>query len=139
MSDAPDGWRNPKPAYLLILGDGSYDYKAKTASGDYVPTQILFKDDPSLGYYSSDNELTAVVGTDHLADLVVGRLSARDLTSANHVLDKVLDYEQNGPLPSDLWPRHAVLITDRGKGSTTPRSRRRRTGSTRSTTSVRRR
>jgi hypothetical protein len=114
MSD--QGWQNPKPAFLLILGDGSYDYKAKTASGDYVPTQILFKDDPALGYYSSDNELTAVVEADHLADLVVGRLSARTELEANDLLGKILDYEQNGPAPTDLWPRHAVLITDRGKG-----------------------
>ena len=29
---------------MLLLGDGSFNYKGGTAQGNYVPTQIMFKD-----------------------------------------------------------------------------------------------
>jgi hypothetical protein len=113
------GWANPKPAYVMILGDGSYDYKAGEANGNYVPTQILFLDDPSLGYYASDNVLAAVVGSDTLADLVVGRIVARTDAEANVVLQKILSYQQS-PL-SGNWRQRVVFASDRGKreGGTT--------------------
>ncbi|HET9300156.1 MAG TPA: C25 family cysteine peptidase, partial [Candidatus Polarisedimenticolaceae bacterium] len=114
MSTAPgEGWASPKPAYVLLLGDGSYDYKAGTVNGNYVPTQIIFKDDPALGYYASDNVLAAVVGNDALPDLTVGRLPARSLSEANALLQKVLDYEQIAPAGS--WRAHALFVSDRGK------------------------
>ncbi|HZN53680.1 MAG TPA: C25 family cysteine peptidase, partial [Candidatus Polarisedimenticolaceae bacterium] len=60
-STAPgEGWADPKPAFVLLLGDGSYDYKGGTAQGNFVPTQILFRDDISLGHYASDNVMAAV-------------------------------------------------------------------------------
>jgi hypothetical protein len=54
-TNAGEGWASPKPAYVMLLGDGSFDYKAGTANGTFIPTQILFKDDPSFGYYASDS------------------------------------------------------------------------------------
>ncbi len=114
MSANPgEGWAEPKPTYVLLLGDGSYDYKAGTANGSFVPTPILFLDRPELGYYAADNELAAVVGDDHLADLVVGRIPARSVAEANLVLQKILDYERNPP--AGQWTRHAIFVSDRGK------------------------
>jgi hypothetical protein len=114
LSTAPgEGWASPKPAYVLLLGDGSFDYKAGTVNGNYVPTQIIFKDDPALGYYASDNVLAAVLGNDALPDVTVGRLPARSVTEANAMLQKVLDYEQAPPAGS--WRNHALFVSDRGK------------------------
>jgi hypothetical protein len=122
MSTNPgEGWANPKPAYVMIVGDGSYDYKAGETNGNYVPTQILFLDDPSFGYYASDNVLAAVVGSDQLADLVVGRIVARTDAEDNTVLQKIRSYEQAPP--SGNWRQHVVFASDRGKragGSTGP-------------------
>lgn len=114
MSTNPgEGWANPKPAYVMILGDGSYDYKAGETNGSYVPTQILFLDDPSLGYFASDNVMAAVVGSDQLADLVAGRIVARTDAENNTVLQKILSYQQS-PL-SGNWRQHVVFASDRGK------------------------
>lgn len=113
-STAPaEGWADPKPAYVLLLGDGSYDYKGGVAQGNFIPTQIMFRDDPQLGFYASDNVMTAVIGTDQLADLVVGRIPVRTDAEANTVLQKILSYEQAAPVGS--WRRHAIFIADRGK------------------------
>jgi hypothetical protein len=108
-----EGWASPKPAFVLLLGDGSYDYKAGTTNGNFVPTQILYQDQPELGYYASDNVLAAVQGADSMPELAVGRLPARTVAEANAMLQKVLDYEQSPPAGS--WRRHAVLVADRGK------------------------
>ncbi len=116
MSTAPgEGWADPKPQYVLLLGDGSYDYKGGVSSKSFVPTQIMFKDDPSLGYYTSDSMLAAVVGDDHLADLVVGRISAGDIPTANVIIDKILAYGQSPPLGN--WRNHALFMSDQGHGN----------------------
>src|SRR5262249_16848617 len=108
-----EGWASPKPAYLLLLGDGSYDYKGGIAAGNYVPTQVLFKDDPALGHCASDNGLAAVVGNAQVADLMVGRITARSVAEANLVIQKVLDYELTPP--AGPWRTHALFVSDRGK------------------------
>ncbi len=118
MSTAPgEGWSGRKPAWVLLIGDGSYDSKYNDTSvpqSNFVPTQIMFKDDPSFGYYASDSILTDVVGNDGLPDLVIGRISTRTDTQTNIVLQKLLDYQQNPPAGN--WTRHSVLVSDRGKG-----------------------
>ncbi len=115
MSTAPgEGWAEPKPSFVLLLGDASYDYKGGTASGNFVPTQILFKNLLELGYYASDNLLAAVQGSDQLPDLMIGRIPARNVGEANVVFQKIVQYEQS--TPAGNWRRHAVLISDRGKG-----------------------
>jgi len=108
-----EGWADPEPAYVLLLGDSSYDYKAGTANGTYVPTQIVFKDDPAIGYYATDNLLAAAVGPDQTPDLMIGRLSARTPAEADIVIQKVLDYEQLSAAGN--WLGNALLLTDRGK------------------------
>ena len=119
LSTTPgEGWAAPKPTYVLLLGDGSFDYKGGTAQGNYVPTQIVYKDVVELGYYASDNLLAAVVGADQLADLVVGRLPARTLAEASGYLQKIRDYETL--VPPGPWQEHAVTFSDRGKTGNNP-------------------
>ena len=115
MSDLPgEGWTDPKPSYVMLLGDSSYDYKAGTSNGTYVPTQIMFKDDPAIGYYASDSILAAVVGADRLPDLMLGRVSVRTPAEADDVLAKLVDYEQVSP--GGNWRGNSLLLSDRGKG-----------------------
>jgi len=114
MSTNPgEGWADPKPSFVLLLGDGSYDYKGGTAQGNFTPTQILFLDRPELGYYASDNLLADVVGDDQLADLAIGRIPGRSAGEVNTVLQKIVDYEQVPPAGN--WRRHALFVSDRGK------------------------
>ncbi len=119
LSDAPgEGWADPKPTYVWLLGDGSYDYKAGTARGNYVPTQVMFQDDPQFGHYTSDNLLAAVAGGDQLADLMIGRIPVRTLADASTILNKIRSYEQ--ALPAGAWRDHMLFISDRGKTGYNP-------------------
>jgi hypothetical protein len=120
LAFAMSSWANPKPAYVLLLGDGSYDYMHKDPSlpdANFIPTQILFKDDPSFGYYASDSMLAAVSGSDTTPDLVVGRVSTRSDSETQAVLQKIYNYEQSPPAGN--WMRHAIFIADRGKAFST--------------------
>ena len=111
-----EGWSGRKPAWVMLIGDGSYDSKYNDTSvpvSNFVPTQILFKDDPAFGYYASDSILANVAGADTIPDLVVGRLPTRSDAQTATVLQKLLDYEQNPPAGN--WRRHAVFVSDRGK------------------------
>ncbi len=116
MSTAPgEGWAAPKPTYVFIVGDGSYDPKRNdttVAASDFIPTVILLKNDYQLSYLASDNALAAVVGTDHLADLVAGRITARSDAEANAALRKIYDYENTTPIGT--WTRNALFVSDRG-------------------------
>ena len=119
LSDAGgEGWAEPRPSYLVLLGDGSFDYKGGTAAGNFVPTQIVYHDEPELGYYASDNLLAAVVGADKIPDLMIGRLTAGSVAEANALLFKSLDFSENRP--DGPWRRHALLISDRGKIANLP-------------------
>ena len=111
-----EGWSGRKPAWVLLIGDGSFDPKyidTGVPPSNLVPTQILFKDDPSFGYYASDSILANVAGSDVIPDLVVGRIPTRTDAQTATVLQKLLDYEQNPPAGN--WRRHAVFVSDRGK------------------------
>ena len=115
LSDAPgEGWADPKPTLVMLLGDGSFDYKGILVSGgNVIPTQILYRNRPELGYYASDNHMTAVVGNDLLPDLLVGRLPVRNRGEANQILSKILAYETTAH--SGPWVTHSLFISDRGK------------------------
>lgn len=104
-------WSSSPPSYLLLLGDASYDYKGGTASGNYVSTQIVLKENESLGFFASDNLLGAVSGGDSLPEVVVGRIPARTLAEADTVLQKIRLYEQTPA--AGAWRGHAVFISDR--------------------------
>jgi len=117
MSTNPgEGWSGRKPAWVLLIGDGSFDYKYNDTSvpaSNFLPTQILYKDDASFGYYASDSMLAAVVGGDLVPDLTVGRIPTRTDAQTATVLQKILGYEQSPP--AGTWRNHAVFIADRGK------------------------
>jgi hypothetical protein len=117
MSTNPgEGWSGRKPAWVLLIGDGSFDPKHLDTTvpvSDFVPTQILFKDDPQFGYYASDSILANAVGTDMVPDLIVGRISTRSDPQTEDVLNKILAYEQNPPAGN--WRNHAIFISDRGQ------------------------
>src|SRR5262249_38972214 len=117
MSTNPgEGWSGRKPAWVLLIGDGSYDYKYNNTTvpvSNFVPTPIPFKDEPTFGSYASDSILMDVVGSDTTPDLVVGRVSTRTDAQTNVVLQKILAYEQNPPAGN--WRRNALFVSDRGK------------------------
>lgn len=104
------------PSYVLLVGDATPDFKNVMQRADWVdqvPTPILFQAASIIGYYSSDNYLASVSGTDQIPDLLLGRISTRSAAASAAVFDKIRQFETSPP--AGTWKGHAILTAGDGK------------------------
>ncbi len=104
-------WISPAPAYVLLMGDGHYDFKNYTGRGEtnYIPP-FLADVDPWMGEVAADNRYVCVNGTDVFPDMHLGRLPVKTSAEAQVVVNKILDYEQNPA--TDSWNQNVLFVTD---------------------------
>jgi len=120
----PDGDLVPDPPrYVLFLGDGSLDFRARFSYAatelpwfNQLPTAIFYRLSDFLGWYSSDNWLAASSGSDLLADYFLGRLATRTASETESVLAKILAHETAAP--PGAWRSHAAFFSDKGNTPT---------------------
>lgn len=112
---AYDNWQTT-PEYVMLMGNGTYDYKNIIGFGDnFIPT---WQSRESLrliyGYdsYSTDDFYMRIIGNDSQPDLMVGRLTARNLQAAQDYVSKVIFYEQNSDIGT--WRNLITLVADDG-------------------------
>ncbi len=98
---ASHSWAAP-PRYVLLLGDGTFDYKDNLGYGENL-VPILVAETP-MGLYPSDG-LYADVDGDHLPDLAIGRLPVQTDDEATALLAKIAASEGRSS-------RVAVLLSD---------------------------
>lgn len=108
LADAYANWPKPAPAYVLLVGDGHWNFKNYTVSTGqgqvlnsppiYMPPNLEWVD-PFQGEVDSTNMLAAVAGTDIFPDLAIGRLPVNNLTELSTVVNKIIAYEQAGVQP----------------------------------------
>ncbi|MCS7282609.1 MAG: C25 family cysteine peptidase [Anaerolineae bacterium] len=110
IADAYTTW-NPRPTFVLLVGDGSYDPKRYRPESPptFVPP-YLADVDPTLGETAADNRYACVDGNDTLPDLLLGRLPVKTADEARAVVRKIVDYETN-PLPGG-WNASVLLVAD---------------------------
>ncbi len=91
LAYARQNWQTPAPAYVLLLGDASYDRRNYEGYGywDMVPSKNV-----SFAYEeaSSDDALVDF-NNDGLADMAVGRITARSGSEALVCLSKTVSFE----------------------------------------------
>jgi len=107
---AYNNWQPPAPAYVVLFGDGTYDFKDYWGRGDrnYVPPYLKVVD-PWVGEVAADNRYVCVDGPDdRLPDMHLGRIAVNNVEQAAAVVDKVLAYEQ---APNDVGWNSRVLFT----------------------------
>ena len=92
---AKNNWQTP-PQYALLLGDSTYDprnyqgFFETLGAFDYVPAKIvttLFTEAPS-------DDALADFNNDGLAEIAVGRISARNAQTVTNAFNKVVNFEQ---------------------------------------------
>jgi hypothetical protein len=119
LSCAYSTWQGPPPAYALLLGDGSSDYKNRkslAAWRNQVPTPVHAVEDALFAYYSADAWYAAFRGGDFLPDILLGRLSAGNSDEAERALRKIVRYE-SAP-PAGDWRSRGVFVAGDGNDPT---------------------
>jgi hypothetical protein len=116
LTHAYETWDPPAPSYVLLVGDGNYDFKDYLGTGEpsYVPP-YLADVDPWLGEVAADNRYVCVSGDDVLPDMHLGRLAIKSPAEAEIVVGKILSYEQD-PSPGN-WNRRLLFVADDADGA----------------------
>ncbi len=104
-----DNW-NIKPYFVLLFGDGNYDYlNSEGYNQNYVPTYQTKESLNELASFPMDDYYSRIVGVDQKADLAIGRINVSSTTDAKNAVDKIIAYEvpDNG-----LWKNLITLVAD---------------------------
>lgn len=123
-----DNW-SPKPQYVLLLGDGDYDYKNKVNSGDpnWIPTfqsdeigdagqsilaELVTRTNDSWFVYLTSDDFPSSANSrpTPIMDMAVGRITARSITEAQIAVDKIIAYESQ-PL-RESWRNTITMVAD---------------------------
>ncbi len=91
---AKNNWQTP-PGYALLIGDASYDSRNYQGHGyhNYVPTRIV----NTIFSETGSDDFLADFNNDGLADMAIGRVTARDGQAVTNALAKVTAWEANLP------------------------------------------
>lgn len=110
ISDAYATW-SPRPLYVLLVGDGSYDPKlhGATSTDTYIPP-YLADVDPWAGEIAADNRYVCVDGDDALPDLLLGRLPVKSAAEAQAMVHKIVAYETHPAIGE--WNAGVLLVAD---------------------------
>lgn len=104
-----ESWQKPAPKYVLLLGDGTCDYKDCLGLGDrnFVPAYLV---ETLYMHTASDNYYACVSGDDNLPDLCIGRLPAASAAQAEVMVNKIIAYDES---PSgEPWQTSALFVAD---------------------------
>lgn len=117
--------RTPRFKYMLLMGDGSFDYKRTYPLGnlqasDFIPpfesveSFSIVDSYPSDDYYAllSDTEGGDLNGD---LDIGVGRIPCKTATEAENVVEKILTYEN--PKSLGDWRNRTAFMSDDGDGN----------------------
>ena len=116
LTHAYQSWIPPAPTYVVLFGDGTYDFRgidtrihAEPPELDgYIPTHYIRTD--SFGRTASDHWYVTVSGHDEFTDMYIGRLSVETVSEAEALVDKILAYEQAPP--NGDWRRRIISVAD---------------------------
>lgn len=104
-------WPSPAPAYVLLVGDGTYDPRGylSTPPTGAVPAFLRLVD-PVIGETASDNRYVTATPASQLPQMMIGRLPARTAAEATTMIAKILVFE--AALPSATWRQRAIIVAD---------------------------
>lgn len=100
---APD----PKPQYVILLGDGHFDYQNKSYTAkNYMP----FLYEPNSLWPCDDIFVMVNSREDKTNDMAIGRIPANSLSEAKYVVDKIIHYDSREE--QGEWQLNSMLVAD---------------------------
>ena len=101
FSYAYSNYQAPAPTYVLLVGDGSVNFRSYPLSGVTLRANLIpsyFAGFDSFGGTTfSDNALVRVQGNDLLGEMVISRLPVNDANEATVVVNKITAYASTFP------------------------------------------
>ncbi|MCD6446576.1 MAG: T9SS type A sorting domain-containing protein, partial [Candidatus Marinimicrobia bacterium] len=98
---------SPKPLYVLLFGDGHYDYQNRIYS---APVYIPYLYEPNIMWPCDDIYVMVNSATDLTNDMAIGRIPANSVDEIRSVVDKIIEYD-NRENPGE-WQLNTMLIAD---------------------------
>ena len=116
LTYAYQNWAPPALSYLVIFGDGTYDFRGINKEiyleppelTGYIPPHYISTD--SFGRTSVDHWYATVSGHDEFVDFYLGRISVETEAEADAVVDKIINYEAQRP--NGGWRRRIISVAD---------------------------
>jgi hypothetical protein len=104
LSAAKANWTT-KPAYVLLMGNGTFDPRnyLGTTVPDLVPAKLV---DTSLLETASDDWF-ADFNNDAIPEMAIGRIPAESVSDTTIVVNRLIAYDQSG---SGGWKNQALLV-----------------------------
>jgi len=104
---------SPKPYFVLLFGDGTYDYRNISGNAkNFIPQFEKPETNGSYDAIQTFNTDDAFVRIDNndIPDLAIGRLPVNNIDEAEAAVDKIIFYERNSQ--PGLWQIKTTLIAD---------------------------
>lgn len=108
LAHAATEW-DPRPRFVLLVGDASYDVNNYTAgpNRNLLPTYLVFTE--FAGYVASDSWFTAFEQAAAGTSIAIGRLPAQSAEQLAVMVRKTIDYESAAETE---WRSRALLVAD---------------------------
>jgi hypothetical protein len=113
LSHADVYW-DAAPRYVLLVGDGHYDYNRVTTQTlpNLVPPYLAHVD-PWWGEVPTDNLYVSIdAPDDYLPNMAVGRFPVNNAADVTAMVNKILSYESETANPEGVWQQRAAYIAD---------------------------
>jgi hypothetical protein len=109
LAYAQKNWGNPR--YVLLLGDGHYDYKDIRGSGttNFIPpweSDDRYEDTTR----TSDDWFTYTLGRSARMQMAIGRLPVQTPDEAQNIVEKIIQYETKPDLGE--WRKTLTIVGD---------------------------
>lgn len=106
-----------RPKYVLLFGDGHYDYKNITSTArNWIPPYETSESIHQILSYTTDDHFVRLNSGNSRVSLAIGRLPVASLKEATTVTDKIIRYETSSTL--DPWRNRVTFVADDGLTST---------------------
>lgn len=111
LQHAFNTWTPPAPTYVLLVGDGSYDFKNYSGYNPqtFIPP-YLADVDPWWGETAADNRFVTLSGGDLLPEMLIGRLAVTTEAEVSVVVNKIIQYETSPPAGG--WNARHLFVAD---------------------------
>ena len=102
-----NSWQKPAPRYVVLVGEGTYDYRNIRGYGDcLVPPLMVGTPD---GLFVADGRFVDLEGDDGVPEMAIGRLPVLTAAELGIMIGKIKAYEGSS---GGAWTQQVLMVAD---------------------------